>query len=54
VGQINPVLKRRYATQVNLGHGPVDWKSTAAIKHHYAVVQAPGKRSIGPQIPWPS
>jgi hypothetical protein len=50
----NPVFKRRYATQVSLGHGSVDWKSTATIKHRYAVTPAPGPPSIGPQRPWPS
>ncbi len=45
----HPDLKRRYATQVSLGHGSVDWKSTATIRHRYAVKQAPGAPSIGPQ-----
>ncbi len=31
------VFGRRYATRSSLGHGSVDWKSTATIGHRYAV-----------------
>ncbi len=33
------VFWRRYATRSSLGHGSVDWKSTATIGHRYAVSQ---------------